>query len=541
MALRSTVRKVLDPGLPPVTRPRRKPAASGKARASTGSANATTSGQNDNSAVPPNVPAGACPACGRAANTASTNGSGAVLPGAPNPVERDPASGSSVPNASLSLSSVLVTVNQAPLTPPATGNSAPGLGLSTITSTIDQAPSTPPPRRFPRNTGRLPLLKKNGARNGRAVLPTGVLSGRISKRFSPVLSTRPKGLKNPDITCYRNAALQCLLHVPAFYHYLGNTHKDCTRTGDRCVVCALQHLANVYWNEAGFRSDEDDEDSPPEIREEVVDNFNAACLRCLPQTQVTLREEFESNTMGDPHEFIEYLVTELEAAETADDQPRCAAMFEARSQEEWTCSECGYVRLLPAIQKPPGVGLEAWLPNMPKDTSLVQYLSNDTFQMRSQRRCDGAPCIAKYGGGSDVSMPEFPGPERAIRKTLTQLPEILVIRMMRFGYDQNYKPAKDDRQVEYQEYLNLGPYSSSDQEHYTYRLDGVVAHNGDSNDEGHYVAAVRRYDRAGFEIINDNEDIKETTKFVSMMDPVTSVMGGQETIFNPYVLVYSKL
>lgn len=46
-------------------------------------------------------------------------------------------------------------------------------------------------------------------------------STRILKNWGPQLSTmKPKGLLNHGVTCYTNAAVQALIHIPAIQHYL---------------------------------------------------------------------------------------------------------------------------------------------------------------------------------------------------------------------------------------------------------------------------------------------------------------------------------
>lgn len=95
------------------------------------------------------------------------------------------------------------------------------------------------------------LEKRNGIclRSNRPVIPQGVLEGQIGKTFPLTSYDSPEGIHNPDsIRCFRNALLQCLFHVPEFYHLLGNIHKDCDKQPDQCITCALQRMTQDYWN-----------------------------------------------------------------------------------------------------------------------------------------------------------------------------------------------------------------------------------------------------------------------------------------------------
>lgn len=107
-----------------------------------------------------------------------------------------------------------------------------------------------------------------------------VADGRIRKNwptappFGPLrtVHSTSKGFDNPlelnmdftrpwlglvMVSCYCNAVLQCLLHIPEFFHYLSRAercqnwrcHRDPIdhRRHYRCVFCAVRELAQHYW------------------------------------------------------------------------------------------------------------------------------------------------------------------------------------------------------------------------------------------------------------------------------------------------------
>lgn len=88
-----------------------------------------------------------------------------------------------------------------------------------------------------------------------------VADGRIRKGWPFAASGGPlrtansksKGLYNPKEQCYRNAVLQCLLHTPEFFRYVGLADR-CTTPGENCVFCALRGLARQYWTDTDSKS-----------------------------------------------------------------------------------------------------------------------------------------------------------------------------------------------------------------------------------------------------------------------------------------------
>lgn len=55
----------------------------------------------------------------------------------------------------------------------------------------------------------------------------------------------PQALENNTGVCYRNAAIQCLMHTPIFVNWL-MTHTNCQRF--HCLTCSLSTLAKWYFN-----------------------------------------------------------------------------------------------------------------------------------------------------------------------------------------------------------------------------------------------------------------------------------------------------
>jgi len=127
------------------------------------------------------------------------------------------------------------------------------------------------------------------------------------------------------VSCYQNAVLQCLLHVPEFIRYLSREERckneSCHATDKKllclCVYCALGDLARHYWTStnAEFRQEkirafreavhrhviwpkEDDDDSSDdedEIPDPTPEDPNNASYRLLgPGEQRDTHEYFSA-------------------------------------------------------------------------------------------------------------------------------------------------------------------------------------------------------------------------------------------------------
>jgi len=173
-------------------------------------------------------------------------------------------------------------------------------------------------------------IRKNWPTGQPLVLPFAKYDTALSRELA-----RTKGFENSGVLCFRNAVVQCLLHVPEFIHYLlsperctrevchdpGFTHyllrrKKCMKEQPQdpededdptpCVFCALRGLALEYWTSTS-----------DEAREEKLGVFwHAMTLhptRCLADHQ---NQGYPALTPGqqDCHEFFTSLIHMLHYA-----------------------------------------------------------------------------------------------------------------------------------------------------------------------------------------------------------------------------------
>ena len=376
-------------------------------------------------------------------------------------------------------------------------------------------------------------VTEGGTRKWRAgpmVIPTGALKGRISKRWPqtrPVKSTASKGLFNRANHCYRNALLQCLLHTPKFYHYLGNIHRHCHEVSQECAVCALQRLVQFYWNDLVWP-----QNTQPLRRH--VKRLDAATKHCIA-TDHPLYNNIIEDQQTDPHEFIECLLDGIRAKH---DCPSLdfEHIFKGTIQAKFICEDCGQNNALPAPADQMGSGFRYGISvpvHEPEEgLALVQYLRVLFSNQTAPLKCSSALC------NDTASKP------RDIQVVYTDAPEILTIRLQRFRIyfdeDRKYQEKVIDADVDLEEFLDIGEFTDTG-DNVIYRLEGVVAHDCRPDAlryGGHYIAAVRQYDGRTFCTLNDDQASQQLRggTLHEMYWP-----RSYKADFKPYMLVYSKI
>ena len=166
---------------------------------------------------------------------------------------------------------------------------------------------------------------------------------------------------------------------------------------------------------------------------------------------------------------------------------------------------------------------------------MLEYLRCNEYSEECDIRCESAECIANFGKNAE-------GRIRIRQKFIVQAPEVLVIRLVRYTSMWDYEEqeqvhTKIAEGATFEEYLDLTEFTRSE-EPTMYQLQGVVAHNGETINSGHYIAAVRKADGKNFCSINDDVKIgKENRGCVEELEFPTS--RGED--FTPYVLFYSKI
>lgn len=140
-----------------------------------------------------------------------------------------------------------------------------------------------------------------------------------------------------------------------------------------------------------------------------------------------------------------------------------------------------------------------------------------------------------YGIDELLSRPEGPFGEEQLGESLIQfyriakLPKIMVLNLVRGGYDSNYNPVKIETPVNLPEIIDFAPYisvPSGDNAIKTrYRLKMFVTHTGSNPQSGHYFAHAResiesavwsRLDDENVQTVN-NEQAMEAVKSATLV------------------------
>ncbi len=265
--------------------------------------------------------------------------------------------------------------------------------------------------------------------------------GRVTKFPGGFKHSWPVGLTNPNgAYCYRRALLQCLIHLPAVYNYLGSIphQSDCERRISACVVCGLQTLVNKYWNEKGRIS------FP---REAVAILDKAIRIRGHGSAMFP---DAETNNQGDPHDLFMFLHDQLERNEFKW-STHLDRLFSVYRSYAWECEDCGG----------PNQGNDPVSVYIPIPLAGSQGSGHDLddhiekwFYGEENRTCNVPNC-----NGTTVGTPK----EREIDYWITQSPEVLCINLQRQAYNHvTGVTSKIHDEVPYPEVLDLSEYTEDE-------------------------------------------------------------------------------
>lgn len=363
-----------------------------------------------------------------------------------------------------------------------------------------------------------------------------VVNGRIAKKWNG--RTRPttsRGLKNSKESkdskninsCYRNAMLQCLAHLPELYAYLDSVRTTCQSAHCGCAACALKTLFRAYWTPKVSRLGLDQLDTAQFALNRVV-------YKTVPKHD-PMWDDIRASRQSDPFDFLQYVVRELTSKELPGHM-HLHDLFATEHKPQWTCADCGHTVARPETtgESGHGLGLKLNIQEPTTGLTLTEYLRANEYEEILKIRCETESCTTKHG---HLAVPLT----RTRRRLITRSPEILVIRLLRYRqvWDKATGESKDSKNkddVDLEEYLNLGEFTANE-EPLLYRLMGVVAHDGENIHSGHYIASVRCFDGKTFCTLDDSKLKRDQRGTVWELE--TPVSGDVD--FDPCILIYSKL
>ncbi|KAK4580185.1 hypothetical protein LTR86_000388 [Recurvomyces mirabilis] len=345
-----------------------------------------------------------------------------------------------------------------------------------------------------------------------------VLGSRVSKRWpEDVRYIRPRGFRNiGGATCYRNSMMQSLLHVPVFCNYLGQMHQDTSHAEDKCVACALQFLSYSYWH---------DRDSATVFPQAWIRGLYKALAAAVEERDDHFFEQFVSVLVqGDPVEFWDAIKEQLLAMEN-DGEVSIAELLKTDWTVSTECRGCGYKDTRQSETQSIAVAITTD-DGLFNGQTLVEDLE-DYQKAVNEVRCICVDTAAQLGEDIGNQI-------RDEISTIKNSPEILIVQLKRFSYDMLTRTSsKVSGGVDFDEELDLTNFTDK-QRKLKYLVHGIVLHHGDTVEEGHYIAAVRRPDSETFYLVDDST--------VSGPQSLAHVLAQEaKRGFEPYVLLYQKI
>ncbi|ONH69321.1 Ubiquitin carboxyl-terminal hydrolase 10 [Cyberlindnera fabianii] len=355
-------------------------------------------------------------------------------------------------------------------------------------------------------------------------------SKRIVKNWGKQLTTlKPSGLLNHGVTCYTNAAVQAMVHIPAIQHYLydvlANKYKD--TINPRSVTHVLAETAARMWKG-------DHKHINPKKLIGRLDDIN--CMMSEWQQE-------------DSHEYFMSLLSRLQEDSTPKghklNESIIYDIFGGLLNQSVTCKSCGHVSKTQQEFYDLSLHLGSSRKNSittlsENDKKLLQQ--NGTQIPSTLEEEDTKQRYSIQKSIKDFFSPELIKPDRSDKSgyvcesckqrtsaikisSIDRFPETLPVHLKRFRFNGS-SSSKVKQAVSYPSILDLSSYTTSSTPA-LYQLICVVVHEGRSVSSGHYIAHCRQPD--GSWATYDDEYINAIQERQVLRDP------------SAYYLIYTRL
>ncbi|QLG74254.1 hypothetical protein HG535_0G01380 [Zygotorulaspora mrakii] len=353
---------------------------------------------------------------------------------------------------------------------------------------------------------------------------------RIVKNWGPALTVlKPRGLLNHGVTCYTNAAVQAMIHIPAIQHYLFDILRGkYDDTIDRhSVSYVLAETSRKMWlpQDKSRKKSSSYFINPKKLLARLDD------INCM-------MSEWQQE---DSHEYFMSLMSRLQE----DSVPRGHKMTESivydifggLLKQKVACKSCGYV----SETEQPFYDLSLHL----KGKKILQQTasSSSTSSINSE---NGDSTHKKFS--IEKSIKEFFNTElikvdkekkgyvcENCKKTTNALkhnliiraPETLLIHLKKFRFN-GTSSSKMKQAVSYPMFLDLTEYCDKVSLPVKYQLTTVVVHEGRSLSSGHYIVHCRQpdgswatYDDEYINKISEKDVLKEANAYYLLYTRLT--------------------
>ncbi|KAI5968363.1 hypothetical protein KGF57_000222 [Candida theae] len=353
-------------------------------------------------------------------------------------------------------------------------------------------------------------------------------SKRIYKNWRQLANTKPPvGLLNHGVTCYMNSAIQSLVHIPAFQHYLNDIYEGkVANLKPRSVSQVLAELSKRMWSPnkptAKYIN-------PKKIIQRL-DDIN--CMMSEWQQEdsheyyMSLMSRLQEDSVPKGHKLNESIIYDI---------------FGGLLHQKITCQQCHNVSSTKQEFYDLSLGL-----NRKKyqnscrftiEKSINEFFSDEVIRKNESDSKSGYYCeqCRDFTQANKIS-------------SIITAPETLTIHLKRFKFNGN-SSSKVKQGISYSKYLDLTKYMDQESESERdargegakanksirsspssakYQLIAVIVHEGRSISSGHYICHVLQPDGVSWSTYDD--------EYINRIDERRALSDA-----NAYVLVYTKL
>lgn len=380
-----------------------------------------------------------------------------------------------------------------------------------------------------------------------------ILPSRIVKNWGSELSAlKPRGLLNHGVTCYTNAAVQAMLHIPAIQHYLidilNGEYKDTLKQNSVSEIFA--ETSRKMW-------------LPNERNKKKINGTGYFDPKRLISRLEDINFSMSEWQQEDSHEYFMSLMSRLQEDSVPPGHKLTESIiydiFGGLLKQRVTCKSCGEV----STTEQPFYDLSLHL----KGKKIASQTSEDSTSTNGKSK-ESSKSPAKLTPTQDgengqavnrrfsieKSIKDFFNPElikidnehkgyvcekchkttNAIkRNTIMRAPETLLVHLKKFRFN-GTSSSKMKQAVSYPMFMDLTEYCDTESVPpgkkllpVKYQLISVVVHEGRSLSSGHYVAHCKQPD--GSWANYDDEYINKMSEKDVLREP------------NAYYLVYTRL
>ncbi|SCV02532.1 LAMI_0H00254g1_1 [Lachancea mirantina] len=343
----------------------------------------------------------------------------------------------------------------------------------------------------------------------------------LMKNWGPKLTAlKPRGLLNHGVTCYTNAAVQAMLHIPAIQHYLFAVLRGQYKQtiSQNSVTNVLAETSKRMWSPDGSKNTFV---NPKKLIGKLDD------INCM-------MSEWQQE---DSHEYFMSLMSRLQE----DGVPRGHKMTESIIYDifggmlcqEVTCKSCGKISRTEQPFYDLSLHLKGKKP--PSNSEAIGENSDD----RPSRRFSIEKSIRDFfnvelikadkEGKNGYFCESCSQTGNALKhNSILRAPETLLVHLKKFRFN-GTSSSKLKQAVSYPMFLDLTEFCENQEDTLAvkYQLISVVVHEGRSLSSGHYIAHCKQPD--GSWSTYDDEYINKITDRQMLKEP------------NAYYLIYTRL